>query len=185
MSNVTGTARPSGVKTGRRAPSRNLVFGLVDKGVVEGSNLVFIQEKQAKRLAKVHDTIGTAKTWGTFCRKMPAEDLKYVVDHLRESEEPLPRKRDGFGANMLPGSYFDGDWPGWPEQMMLDFMPEAIVEKYGQTPCSVLNGHYLVLQVSDAEEILKVLEREGFRCRLDEKLVRQACGRGSSSKTAL
>jgi hypothetical protein len=184
MSNVTGTARPS-VKTGRRAPSRNLVFGLVDKGVVEGSNLVFVKEKKAKRLASVHTAIGTAKTWGTFCRKMPAEDLRYVVDRLRERQELLPRKRDEFSFGLLPPAYFDGDWPGWPEQMMLDWMPEEIVEKYGRSRGSVFNGDYLVLQMSDAEEILKALERDGFRCRLDEKLVRQACGRGSSSKTAL
>lgn len=147
--------------------------------------MVFIQGKKAKRLANVHTAIGNSKTWGTFCRKMPAEDLRYVVDRLRERQEPLPRKRDKFAFGLLPPAYFDGDWPGWPEQMMLDFMPEAIVEKYGQTPCSTLNGHYLVLRMSDAEEILKALEREGFRCRLDEKLVRLACGRGSWSKTAL
>jgi hypothetical protein len=185
MSNVAGTACPSNVRTGRGAPAKNLVFGLVDKGVVEGSNLVFVKEKKAKRLASVHIAIGTAKTWGTFRRKMPAEDLRYVVDRLQEREEPLPRKRDKFGFGLLPSAYFDGDWPGWPEQMMLDWMPEEIVEKYGQAPCSVLNGHYLVLRMSDAEEILKALERDGFRCRLDEKLVRQACGRSSSSETTL
>ena len=185
MSNVTGTARPSGVKTGRRAPSRNLVFGLVDKGVVEGSNLVFVKEEKAKRLASVHTAIETSKTWGAFCRKMPAEDLRYVLDHLSESQGPLPRKRDQFGFGLLPPAYFDGDWPGWPEQLMFDFMPDEIVEKYGRSPGSVFNGHYLVLRMSDAEEILKALERDGFRCRLDEKLVRQACGRGSLSKTAL
>jgi hypothetical protein len=36
--------------------------------------------------------------------------------------------------------------------------------------------------MSDAEEILKGLKRDGFRCLLDEKLVSQACGRAAHQK---
>jgi hypothetical protein len=68
---------------------------------------------------------------------------------------------------------------------MLDWMPEAIVEKYGEVICSALNGHYLTLQMKHAEEILLALKREGFECRLNEKLVRQACGRSSATKIEL
>jgi hypothetical protein len=95
------------------------VFGLVDKGTGD-SNLVFIPVDDAIRLAKVNNAIGRAKTWGTFCKMMPAKDLRYVIEDYREREEPLPRKRDGFS---LPGSFYDGDWPDWPEQMMLNWMP--------------------------------------------------------------
>jgi hypothetical protein len=187
VSNATGIARPTITKSGRSPSPKKLVFGLLDKGNDE-SNLVFIQEKEATRLAQVHDAIRTSKTWGTFCRKMPASDLKYVTDNLLENGESLPGKRDRFDGccdSSLPPSYFDGDWPDWPEQTMLHFMPPAIVKKYGQTPCSVLNGFYLVLKMSNADEILTALERKGFRCRLDEKLVRKACGRSGSSKMAL
>ena len=48
MSSVTGTARPLAVRARRNSPSKDLVFGLVDKGVVEGSNLVFIQGKEGE-----------------------------------------------------------------------------------------------------------------------------------------
>ena len=137
------------------------------------SNLVFIVERDAKRLAKVHHAIATAKTWRTFCKRMPARDLKYVKRNYIDSGDPLPRKRDGFS---LPGSYFDGDWPDWPDQMMLDWMPRSIVKKYGKPTCSVLNGYFLELAMADAEDILRALEKEGFRCRLNERLVRQACG---------
>jgi hypothetical protein len=161
--------------------SKKLVFGLLDKGRGD-SNLVFIQASEAKRLAKVHYAIENASDWGTFRREMPAEDLKYVIEHYRDRGKPLPRKGDGF---VIPGSYYDGDWPDWPEQMMLDWMPKTIVEKYGTVECPVFNGHFLTLQMKDAEQILLALKRDGFECRLDEKMVRQACGRSCSSDAEL
>src|SRR5262249_26279771 len=116
------------------SPSKKLVFGLLDKCMSE-MNLVFIREHDANRLAKVHRAIHVAKTWGTFCRLMPAEDLKYIEDYYRTLDEPLPGKQEWF---KLPPSFDDGDWPDWPEQMMLKFMPREIVAKYGQVPLTPL-----------------------------------------------
>lgn len=173
------TARKRGKTTrGRSHPnSKKVVFGLLDKEMGD-SNLVFIPVDDAIRLAKVHNAIEKAKTWGTFCKMMPSKDLRYIIEDYRDREEPLPRKRDGFS---LPGSYDDGDWPDWPEQMMLSWMPTGIVQKYGKVPCSVLNGHFVIFSMKDADEIIHALTKEGFGCTLNEKLVREACGRLGST----
>jgi hypothetical protein len=91
-----------------------------------------------------------------------------------EQDEPLPNRSAKFDPDRL--GVCEGDYPEWPEQKMLDWLPAHVCREFGRVESSVLNGPFLSLDVRRAPEILAALERAGFECRLDEELVRRACG---------
>ena len=154
-------------------PSRKiLVFGQIKKA--GEATLIFIPESEALRLAAIHRAIADSATWADFFRLMPSADLTYVLNSMREcDDDPLPS--DKFDVERLPG-FCDGDWPTWPDQQMLEWLPASICRQYGRIEDSMLNGQYLVLDVRRTPEIIAALELAGFECRWDEALVKRASG---------
>jgi hypothetical protein len=59
---------------------------------------------------------------------------------------------------------------------MLDWLPPEICREYGHIESSVLNGPFVRFDPSRTPDILEALERSGFHLRLDEALIRTACG---------
>ena len=106
---------------------------------------------------------------------MPIDDLWEVASELRE-RGTLPAMTDDFDDRWLPFGYHDGDWPDWPEQLMENWLPTRICAEYGKVESSLLNGSFLILDVTRAEEIMRALEREGFQLHHDPRLVRRAFG---------
>lgn len=149
------------------------VFGVVTRG--DEKNLVFIPESEATRLAAVYDAIFTSKTWSDFTKQMPADDLREVVSRFIDDEQPLPSGNDKFVAEFLPPAYFDGDWPDWAEQKMLQWVPAAILQRYATMMPTAINGSYPILDASRKAEIVAAMEKAGFQCREDEALVKNAC----------
>jgi hypothetical protein len=155
------------------SPSRQtLVFGQIQKpGEVA---LIFIPEADAVRLAAIHRGIATAETWGDFFDAIPPEELDTVHDRILDQDERLPDRSAKFDPDLL--GVCEGDYPEWPEQKMLDWIPAHVCREFGRTEPSVLNGPFLSLDVRRTPEILAALERAGFECRLDEELVGRASG---------
>ena len=151
-----------------------LVFGVLRKSLGD-ANLVFIPQRQARRLAAIHDAISEATTWKSFCDRMPLDDLWEVARQLREGRK-LPAMTDDFDDRWLPFGYHDGDWPDWPEQLMENWLPRRICAEYGKREGTLLNGEFLILDVTRAEDIVQALECEGFRLHCDQRLIRRACG---------
>jgi len=56
---------------------------------------------------------------------MPVPDLLEVKAGLVDRHEPLPDDDAAFDVDVLPG-FTEGDWPEWPEQKMLDWLPAEI-----------------------------------------------------------
>jgi hypothetical protein len=156
------------------SPSKQtLVFGQIQKAAQ--AVLVFIPEADAVRLAAIHRAIATAVTWGDFFDAVPSDELDTVYDRvIDEDGEHLPDRSAKFDPDLL--GVCEGDYPDWPEQQMLDWLPAHICREFGRVESSALNGAFLSLDVRRAPEILAALERAGFECRLDEELVRRACG---------
>jgi hypothetical protein len=150
------------------------VFGVVTRGGDE-TNLVFIPEPEARRLAAIHQAICRSKTWSDFTRQMPEDDLQEVVSRFIEDDEPLPSDEDRFVVDFLPPAFFDGDWPDWAEQKMLHWVPSAILRKYGIMMPTAINGSYPILDPSRKLEIVAAMNEAGFECREDEELVKGAC----------
>jgi hypothetical protein len=156
------------------SPSKQtLVFGQNQKA--GQAVLVFIPEADAVHLAAIHRAIATAETWSDFFDAVPPEELDVVYERLVDEEtEPLPDRSAKFDPDRL--SVCEGDYPDWPEQKMIDWLPAHICREFGRVESSVLHGAFLSLDVRRTPEILVALERAGFECRLDEDLVRRACG---------
>lgn len=89
--------------------------------------------------------------------------------------ERLPDERDPFDSADIPG-LCDGDWPDWPAQEMLNWVPTVIQKTYGQRLDSMLNGPLLTFRTEDEKAIVEAFVELGYRCRRDDRFVRRACG---------
>lgn len=177
-----------------------IVYGQLDGG------LVFIPVEKAKRLASIYAALKTAKTWGELRKKLPEgvyadilnnmiEErgfesfyLYWIEEHLEGTRdqafkeyqalafsERLPNENDAFDRATIPG-FCDGDWPDWPQQEMLNWIPQAIQKTYGQRVASTLNGPFLSFRTDDEKVIVEAFIELAYRCHRDDCLVRQACG---------
>lgn len=55
---------------------------------------------------------------------------------------PAPGDSESFSASGTIPGFDDGDYPEWPAQEMLEWMPADIVSRFGQGVNSVLNGEF-------------------------------------------
>jgi hypothetical protein len=86
----------------------------------------------------------------------------------------FPEDEDPFSSDQVPG-IDDRDWPAWPAQLMLYWVPREIQEKYGSKE-SCLNGEYLTLDPRSERKITAAFRRAGYRCTRDDKLIQRASG---------
>lgn len=154
-----------------------LVFGTI-RGGAGTETLVFIPAERAQQLAAIHKAIGQAKTWGEFRLRISAEDWNELVRCFDEYDE-APQPGDAFNAEDVPG-FTDGDWPDWPEQEMMSWLPPEHVARFGTQHQSVLNGPFLSFDPKYLNEIMAELKRGGYTCRREDVLISQACGRGNT-----
>ncbi len=94
----------------------------------------------------------------------------------RSPDERQPEDDDPFDVGTI-GRFCDGNWPAWPEQKMLRWLPQDIQLEFGTVVDSVHNGEFLVLDAARETEIVAALRQRGHRCTKDDDLVRRACGK--------
>ena len=82
----------------------------------------------------------------------------------------LPTDNDVFDAADIPG-FCDGDWPNWPAQEMLAWVPRLIQVKYGSQIRSTLNGPFLRLDPQREYDILKAFATYRYLCLKDQQLI--------------
>ena len=70
----------------------------------------------------------------------------------------------------------DGDYPGWPAQEMLRWMPRDIRRDFGGVDSSWVSGEFLTLELKSTRAIVQRLTQAAFRCRRNQRLVERACG---------
>ena len=166
-------------------------------------NFILIPRTEALRLASIHDAIysSTGSTWGEFREKLSPKDWQDVLTRLeyqtlaeyRAEEgfetddealdayrslplgERMPIDSDKFESDWLPG-LTDGDWPEWPAQEALRWVPRDIKQRFGKSVSSVINGPFLTLDPSRASEIVAAMEELGYACERDDALVAAASG---------
>ncbi|MFH1834397.1 MAG: hypothetical protein ABH877_05175 [bacterium] len=99
--------------------------------------------------------------------------------HRRYRELPVherhPMADDPFEARDIWG-FGEGDYPEWPAQGMLHWIPDEIQERYGEVEASVHNGNFLVLASGSEQEIAEALRGYGYSCILDQALIERAHG---------
>jgi hypothetical protein len=149
---------------------QRLVFGYL-----HDEALIFVPEREAVELAELRRAVGTARTWGELKANIPPKRWRQVASAFEVGDERLPSDDEPFDADHVPG-YADGDWPDWPAQRMLEWMPSEVRERFGKLELSVLNGEYLALDPARESEIVSALRKAGYDCRPDDRLVREASG---------
>ena len=138
-----------------------LFFGLARGG------LLFIEPHVAPELV----AFNRARTWGQLKGGAPRLYREAMRLHGDDLPEP-PADDDEFSPEQIP-AYHDGDFPDFPEQMMLDLLPESIVERFGKKVATVHNGTMLVFRATDEDDIVSALTADGFRCVKRQDLIDQ------------
>ena len=92
-----------------------------------------------------------------------------------EVGERCPLPEDPFSTRCIP-QFSDGDYPEWPKQTMLKWVPRAIQRQFGEAGGTTFNGPYLQFDLAQEREIVAAFRAAGYRCIRDEVLVRQASG---------
>ena len=87
----------------------------------------------------------------------------------------LPSKDAVFDSEQIDAAYYDGDWPGWLQQEMLDWMPTR-VRTLGTVEQSMLNGPGLSIPQQRLHQVIEGLAMAGFNVRRDDNLVSAASG---------
>jgi hypothetical protein len=150
---------------------RRLLYGRLDD-----FQLVFIPEDRAHDLVKVRDAIENARTWGEFRLLLPERRWREIADdYAPVEEEPPPADDEPFAADAVPG-YIDGDWPEWPAQQMLDWMPQDIQDRFGDVGSSMVSGDSLYIDPASERDVVAALQNAGYVCSRDDKLVARASG---------
>lgn len=129
--------------------------------------LVFIKKEKALELKDLLEAVLSSTTWGELKRRIPKEEYERFL----EFQDERPRPKDEFDMYKHYPPVHDGDWPEWPEQEMLSWVPREIMDEFGKREDSVHNGPFAVLDETRENEILLAFERHGYRCTRDEDLV--------------
>jgi hypothetical protein len=150
-----------------------IVIGTVEQGELE---VVMILQEEAEGLARLHHALRSATTWGEFKRLAPPVHYLDALNRWMESaEEEEPAPEVPFDASDIPGRD-DGDWPAWPAQDMLAWVPGEVQARFGRSQASVLNGAWLSLPGDSIDGIAAEMTRLGYRCRRDDGLIARAHG---------
>jgi hypothetical protein len=129
------------------------------------SSLVFVE----RSIAKENIAFRSATRWGDFRIGAP---LLYerAIENLEAEEEALPHDNQVFDPQEFDG---DGDFAHFPEQLMLNFIPEAIQERFGTVGDTVLNGPMLSLDPGHESEIVAALRAEGHTVERHDRLIEE------------
>ena len=152
---VTITDAPPASRTSPEegSPDRRELFYGIGRG-----GLLLVEPSTALDLAVFH----TAHTWGELRQGAPSL-YQDAIMQLADDGEVFDRSR-------LRG-FQDGDFPAFPEQLMLDILPESIRERFGTVAETVHNGPLLKLDSGQINEVIKALREEGFTCTLRQDLI--------------
>ena len=142
----------------------NLVFGKRWEG---DTAVIFAQPHRLVALADILKAIRVCPDWGTFRLMVPADVYREAVARRGADSEPSDSDELAIGA------YDDGDWPGFLEQEMLQWMPD-VVQRLGIVKSSVLNGDFLHLPYNNLAEILEALTENGYDSVRDDSMLRKA-----------
>jgi len=149
-----------------------LVYGTIP-GPLEGYTLCFIEEEHALYLKSLGGILHGSQTWGEFLSSLPKGELDLIRNWISDENGDLPPADKPFVLGNI-GPYCSGDWPEWPVQSMLHWMPVDIINKYGERQGSLLNGDFLIIKCEFEEAVITALEKYGYAVEGNDELVRRA-----------
>lgn len=145
-------------------PDTDIVYGEL------AGNLVLIRRAQAEELAATRRAVQDSTTWGDLRERLP-EPRRAQIAEAFDGEDP-PADDVALADVAVPG-WDDGDWPEWPAQLMLDWVPES-VRALGAEGETRLSGEYLELLPGRVDEVVAAMEAAGYSMERDDELVERA-----------
>jgi hypothetical protein len=134
----------------------DLIYGNAPCG-----RLVFME--RSKALENI--AFWKAKTWGDFRKGAPTL-YERALSHL-DNEEDAPLDSSELDHELAA----DGDFLHFPEQLMLDFIPKLVQERYGRVEETMLNGPMLTLDPDHESKIVALLRTRGFSVQRNNALM--------------
>lgn len=129
--------------------------------MTRGSNgaPLFASLGTAESTAAAIKALESAETWGQFLHALPP----HLADQVREGfdEGELPDAADDFDPSDVPGVE-NGDFPAWINSTMLRELPKQVIERFGNTADSALNGPSVEFDAKDLPAIVAALHELGF-----------------------
>lgn len=138
------------------------------------SYLVFIPEGLARELETIYAALATARTWGDLRAALPPYVFGEAVEQVAEDEQEAPADDAPFSQDELTALQ-EGDWPTWPAQHQLEWMPRDI-QDLTELVGNRVSGDWLEFPLEREGEIVAALKRHGYVLRRDPKLVDAASG---------
>jgi hypothetical protein len=178
---------------------KDLVFGASQWG----DNLIFLPRPVAEQLRELNGALNSA-TWGELRRDASVEiyaevlgqagygDLEEFLSSLdvgkpvpgartevlrtyaEKQGDPLPQDDDAFDPDRDLSSYADGDFPPAPQLLMMEYLPNDVIEKFGNVYDTNFNGTFVDFDKDQQTEIVSALEKRGFSCSEDQTLIDEA-----------
>ena len=187
-----------GVESSSIGPSdlKELIVGTA----LYNDTLVILPRSVAQYLSDVYTALGSS-TWGELRQNSTVEIYKEIMGqagygtlddflskldvgmpvpgaraealraYAEKAGEPLPSDDEPFDPEQDIGSYADGDFPPAPQLLMLEYLPKAVIEKFGNVYDTNFNGTFVDFESDKRDEIVAVLERDGYNCAEDQALI--------------
>jgi len=156
-----------------------MLFGEGHEEIVYGidaltGQAVFGPRSDAESIQRMFDVV-EAKTWGEVRGILkPAEFAQLKEGYtfrLNDTDDPTyePADDEPFDPDDA-AAYSDGDWP-LPLTFRMDWLPQDLVDRYGEKVTTMLNGDYLAIEPKHLEDVANALRARGYTCTWDDKLV--------------
>lgn len=136
--------------------------------------VIAIPEEWAYEFAQLKKALDTSVTWADFRKSCPAHYWIEIRDAFRANGDRTPNGQNAFDRFAIPGAA-DGDWPVWPQQEMLEWVPPEILDAHGERKLSTLNGDFVEVPEAQLEEFVDALTRSGVRCIHNMEFIRWLC----------
>lgn len=166
-----GAAGPRSIGANRvgapEGEGRRVVVGLDDMG-----GALCMKLEVAEAMANLMAALRQSRTWGEFRARAPEPYLSQAVERMEETYEEAVADETPFDASEIPG-HIDGDWPPWPHQDMIRWVPDSVRE-LGWISDSVHNGPFLHIPAHWVEEVVAYMRECGFEVQRSDELIQTA-----------
>ena len=130
---------------------------LLYRVVPHNGGVVFATPDRAAYIAKLHEAINSSTTWGQFRKAIPRDEYSKIIHHsFDDMGERRPKSSDPFTGELVSG-WSDGDYPPWLQQEMDMYLPPEILERFGKSESTSVNGSFWMIPSENIEAVCAAL----------------------------
>lgn len=156
--------------------SENEKCQVLTYGEVYGK-LIFLPSETASGLSALWAVLKSAKTWDDLEQGLPDHRVEEIRERYMGGDAELDEITGDapFDLEEIP-AISDGNWPEWPEQMMLEVIPQDVTKEFGDIQDSQHDGWYVQFKMADEAGIVGKLKDLGYKLTRDDAMIRGVFG---------